>query len=63
MHKIRDERSKRALEERNTPVAPGEVGAISGVEEGADAYVLIKHAPEKKEEKDKEAKDKNKEKK
>jgi hypothetical protein len=52
LHKIRNEREKRAIAYRNAPVAPGEVGAISGIEENADAYVLIKHAPEKKEEKD-----------
>jgi hypothetical protein len=51
LHKIRDEREKRAIAYRNSPVAPGEVGGISGIEENADAYVLIKHAPEKKEEK------------
>ena len=38
-----------------TPVVPGEVGSVSGVAENADAYVLIKHAknPEEKREKEK----------
>ncbi|PVF95855.1 putative MNN4-regulates the mannosylphosphorylation [Serendipita vermifera] len=52
LHKLREEREKRTAAQRNTPVAPGEVGAIDGVEQGADVYVLIKHAPEKKEKKD-----------
>ena len=59
LHKIRDERDKRAIAYRNEPVAPGEVGGISGVEENANAYVLIKHAPEKKEEKGGKDKEKN----
>ena len=37
----------------NTPVAPGEVGGVSGEEVNADAFVVIKHAPEPKEKKDK----------
>ena len=53
LHMLREQRTKRSLAEREKPVAPGEVGGVSGVEEGADAYVLIKHAPEPKEEKEK----------
>lgn len=38
-----------------TPVVPGEVGSVSGEAENADAYILIKHAknPEEKREKEK----------
>ncbi|KIM33317.1 hypothetical protein M408DRAFT_19629 [Serendipita vermifera MAFF 305830] len=53
LHMLREQRAKRSLAEREKPVAPGEIGSVSGIEEGADAYVLVKHAPEPKEEKKK----------
>jgi hypothetical protein len=51
LHILREQREKRSKAEREKPVAPGEVGGIDGVQEGADAYVLVKHAPEPKEKK------------
>ncbi|KAG8786524.1 hypothetical protein FS842_004128 [Serendipita sp. 407] len=61
LQQLRHERERRLKEERDTPVAPGEVGSVSGEEEGADAYVLIKHAPEKDKDKDKKKQEDNKE--
>jgi hypothetical protein len=57
LNELRHARELQAREFRNRPVAPGEIGSTSGVEEGADAYVIIKHAPEPKEKKDKEGKE------
>jgi len=56
LNQVRKDRASREAEKREVPVSPGEVGGVSGVEENADAYVLIKHAPEKKEEKEKKEK-------
>ncbi|KAG8818547.1 hypothetical protein FRC17_010791 [Serendipita sp. 399] len=56
LQQLRHDREAKLKEERDTPVAPGEVGSVSGEEEGADAYVLIRHAPEKKEEEEKKKK-------
>ena len=53
LHILREERERRAKVEREKPVAPGEIGGVSGVDEGANAYVLVRHAPEPKKEKDK----------
>jgi len=53
LHMLRDKRTKASQLKRETPVGPGEVGGVSGIEENADAYVLVKHAPEPKDEKEK----------
>lgn len=50
LHQIREERARRMAAQRNAPVGPGQVGGVSGEEENAEVYVLIRHAPEKKEE-------------
>jgi len=46
-----------------TPVVPGEVGSVSGVDENADAYILIKHAKNPEEQKAKEKEKENQERK
>ncbi|CAG7851953.1 SubName: Full=Probable MNN4-regulates the mannosylphosphorylation {ECO:0000313/EMBL:CCA66657.1} [Serendipita indica DSM 11827] len=46
LHALRQARERRVKEEMNKPVAPGEVGGVSGEETNADVFVLIKHAPE-----------------
>jgi hypothetical protein len=44
LKELEDLRKERLRKITGAPVAPGEVGSVSGVAENADAYILIRRA-------------------
>ena len=65
LKELDDLKKERIRKMAGTPVVPGEVGSVSGVDENADAYILIKHAknPEEQKAKEKENQERKEEKK